>query len=87
MYKQIFIPTENNSSLPHVTIPREWYGEEIEMDIFPVKTIIKSKTKEKREERLRKLYGSWKSDKSAEEIIEEIYSSRTSGKTRFLENL
>jgi len=36
MYEQIFIPTENNSSLPSVDIPREWYGEEVKMILFPV---------------------------------------------------
>jgi hypothetical protein len=36
MYRQIFTPTESDSSIPPVTIPREWYGEEVEMIIFPV---------------------------------------------------
>jgi hypothetical protein len=33
------------------------------------------------------LYGTWKSDKSAEEIIDEIRESRTYGKTRIIASL
>jgi hypothetical protein len=87
MYRQIFTPTENNSSIPPITIPREWYGKEVEMIVFPVTTETESKIKKKKEEKLMELYGAWKSEKPAEEIIEEICSSRTSGKTRFLEKL
>jgi hypothetical protein len=87
MYRQIFTPTENNSSIPPVTIPREWYGKEVEIIVFPITTKSESKTEETKKEKLIKLYGAWKSDKSAEEIIEDIRSSRTSGKTRFLEKL
>jgi hypothetical protein len=45
------------------------------------------------EERLSKekdfysLYGTWKSDKSAEEMIDEIRNSRSSGKTRIIASL
>jgi hypothetical protein len=33
MYRQIFIPNEQNSNIP---IPREWYGRKIEVIAFPV---------------------------------------------------
>ncbi|GHT59178.1 hypothetical protein AGMMS50239_05210 [Bacteroidia bacterium] len=84
MYRQIFTPTEHNHVVP-VTIPKEWYGREVEIIVSPI-TITETK-KETREERFMKLFGAWESDKSAEEIIAEIYNSRTSGKTRILEEL
>ena len=43
MYRQIFIPTENNSSIPQVTIPREWYGKEVEINLLPVKLSFRNK--------------------------------------------
>ena len=75
MYKQIFIPTENNSSLPHVTIPREWYNEEVEMILFPVKTNIKSK-KLISDDDFMKLCGAWESNESAEEMAANLRASR-----------
>jgi alpha/beta superfamily hydrolase len=33
MYRQVFIPTEQNS---HIAIPREWYGQEVEIIVFPI---------------------------------------------------
>ena len=33
MYRQIFIPNERNS---HIAIPREWYGQEVEVIVSPV---------------------------------------------------
>ena len=86
MFRQVFIPTEDNSGLPPMNIPREWYGQEVEIIVFPIKYEEK-KNMESKEERLIKLCGAWKSEKSAEEIIADIYSSRTSGKTRILEEL
>ena len=35
MYRQIFIPNEQNSNVPFI-IPREWYGQSIEFIAFPV---------------------------------------------------
>jgi len=85
MFRQVFIPTADNNRIPLVNIPNEWYGQEIEMLVFPVKynetTSIESK-----EDRLLKLCGAWKSEKSAEEIVANIYNSRISGETRILEN-
>jgi hypothetical protein len=84
MYRKILIPTEHNNIIP-VTIPREWYGQKVEIIAFPISA---EETKEsKREAQFMKLCGAWKSDKSAEEIISDIYDSRTSGKTRILEEL
>ena len=85
MFRQVFTPTEGNNAIPAVPIPREWYGQEVEIIIFPIsheeKTNIESK-----DNRLLKLCGAWKSEKSAEEIIADIFNSRNSGKTRFLED-
>jgi hypothetical protein len=33
MYRQVFIPTEQNNV---ITMPREWYGKEVEVIVFPV---------------------------------------------------
>jgi len=86
MFRQVFIPTESNSVLPPVNIPREWYGQEVEVIVFPIK-YEKTTTIESKEDRLLKLCGAWQSEKSAEDIIDTIYSSRTSGETRILEKL
>jgi hypothetical protein len=45
---------------------------------FPIKYDRKTNT-ESKEDQLLKLCGAWQSEKSAEEIIDNIYSSRTSG--------
>ena len=37
MYRKIFIPTEDNNVV-RITFPPEWYGQEVEIRIFPVKT-------------------------------------------------
>jgi hypothetical protein len=37
MYRTIFTPTETNSMIP-LNIPREWYGRNIELILFPVDT-------------------------------------------------
>ena len=86
MFRQVFTPTEENNTIPLVTIPREWYGQEVEIIVFPIKHEKKNDT-ESRESRLFKLCGTWKSEKSAEEIITDIYNSRSSGETRVLEKL
>jgi hypothetical protein len=84
MYRQVLTPTEHNNIIP-VTIPREWYGQEVEIIIHPVIHNLSAKKNQKRD--IMKYFGAWKTDKSAEEIIAEIRDSRTFGKTRFLENL
>jgi len=86
MFRQVFTPTADNNVLPPVDIPREWYGQEVEVIVFPIK-YEKKTTIENKEARLLKLCGAWQSEKSAEDIIETIYSSRTSGETRILEEL
>ena len=35
MYRKIFTPSEQNSNIP-VTVPREWYGQPVEVIIFPL---------------------------------------------------
>jgi recombinational DNA repair ATPase RecF len=48
--------------------------------------LAKSLEKEQKsnEQKFYSLFGSWKSDKSAEEIVAEIRNSRSSGQTRFI---
>jgi len=86
MYRHVFTPTEKNNVIPPVTIPREWYGQEVEIIIFPINHEEKNNI-ESKENKLLKLCGAWKSEKSAEEIIADLYSNRNSGKTRVLEEL
>ena len=86
MYRHIFIPTEDNHIIPSVTIPQEWYGQEVEVIIFPVEHVKMTNTGNK-ENRLMELCGAWKSEKSAEDIIADIYTSRISGKTRIIETV
>jgi len=83
MFRHIFIPTEENNSIPLVSIPKAWYNQEVELIVFPVKP----STNENKEKQLMKLCGTWKSNKSAEDIIANIYKDRISGKTRILEEL
>ena len=35
MYRTIFIPSEQNNNIPFV-IPNEWYGQKVEVLVFPV---------------------------------------------------
>jgi len=86
MFRQVFTPTEDNNRIPLVNIPHEWYGQEIEILVFPIRYEEK-KNVETKEDRLLKLCGAWKSEKTAEEIINNIYNSRTSEETRILEKL
>jgi hypothetical protein len=41
MYRQIFIPSEQNSIIP---IPQEWYGRKIEVIAFPIKENVTEKS-------------------------------------------
>ena len=86
MFRQVFTPTEKNNAIPYVTIPREWYGQEVEIIVFPINYEEKNNM-ESKDNRLSKFCGAWKSEKSAEEIIADIYKSRNSGKTRVIEEL
>jgi len=86
MFRQIFIPTKDNSTIPFFNIPHEWYENEVEIIVFPVKYIEKTKI-ESKEDKLSKLCGAWVSEKSAEDIIADIYNSRSSGNTRIIEEL
>jgi len=83
MFRHIFIPTEENSAIPLVSIPKSWYNHEVELIVFP----LKPTNNDNKENRLIKLCGAWKSNKSAEDIIANIYKDRISGKTRILEKL
>ena len=35
MYRTVFTPTETDSTIPF-SIPREWYGRDIEVIVFPL---------------------------------------------------
>ena len=89
MYRHVFTPTAANHNIPF-KIPKEWYGQAVEVIVFPTNYgAIILPVKDKKDERkgILKYYGAWKSKKSAEEIIADIYDSRTSGVTRKLETL
>ena len=38
MYRTVFTPTETDNIIP-VSIPREWYGRNIEVIVFPLDTL------------------------------------------------
>ncbi|MDR3286587.1 MAG: hypothetical protein LBT27_04010 [Prevotellaceae bacterium] len=65
MYRKIFIPSEQNNSIP-VTIPREWYGQAVEIIIFPV-SVSNNLQHETSDDDFYKLCGAWESNQSAEE--------------------
>lgn len=73
MYRQILTPTEHNHVIP-VTIPHEWYGQQVEIIVFPI--IKETKKETNREEDFMKLCGAWESDKSAEEMVAELRAAR-----------
>jgi hypothetical protein len=86
MYRQVFTPTERNSVIPSVKVPREWYGQEVEILVFPL-NFDSANAANKPKKDILQYFGMWKSNLSAETLVDEIYSSRTSGKTRVLEEL
>jgi hypothetical protein len=74
MYRQVFIPSEQNSNIVF-TIPHEWYGQWVELIAFPVATPTATEQKTD-EDDFYKLYGAWESDQSPEEMIAELKSAR-----------
>ncbi|MDR0738347.1 MAG: hypothetical protein LBF39_04655 [Prevotellaceae bacterium] len=74
MYRQVFIPNEQNSHVPF-TIPREWYGQLVEVIVFPVSS-LNNKTQQTNDDDFYKLYGAWESDQSAEDMIAELKTAR-----------
>jgi hypothetical protein len=73
MYRQIFKPTEYNNTIS-VTIPREWYGQSVEIIAFPV--TAPSDAEPITDEEFYKLCGAWESDQSAEEMVAELKAAR-----------
>jgi hypothetical protein len=73
MYRQVFIPNEQNSHVPF-TIPREWYGQLVEIIAFPVSPL--GNKMQQSDDDFYKLYGAWESDQSAEEMIAELKTAR-----------
>ena len=89
MYRQVFTPTAANHKIPF-RVPQDWYGQEVEVIAFPTNygaTFLPAKDKKVVKKGITKYYGAWKSEKSAEKIITDIYGSRTSNVTRKLEKL
>ncbi|MDR2802542.1 MAG: hypothetical protein LBB31_04915 [Prevotellaceae bacterium] len=76
MYRQVFIPNEQNS---HVLIPREWYGQLVEIIAFPV-TTSHSQQRQTNDDDFYKLAGAWESDQSATEMAAELKAARKFGK-------
>jgi hypothetical protein len=74
MYRQIFKPTEYDQTIP-VKIPREWYGQTIEIIAFPVTAAIETPTVS--EEDFYGLCGKWESDQTAEEMTAELKAARS----------
>jgi hypothetical protein len=73
MYRQIFKSTEYDHTIS-VTIPREWYGQSIEIIAFPV--IASPETKPVTDEEFYKLSGAWESEQSAEEMVADLKAAR-----------
>ncbi|MDR0733378.1 MAG: hypothetical protein LBF08_04875 [Dysgonamonadaceae bacterium] len=73
MYRQIFKPTEHDHTIP-VTIPREWYGQTVEVIAFPI--VASPETPPTSDDDFYRLCGAWESEKSAEEMAAEIKSAR-----------
>jgi hypothetical protein len=71
MYRQIFTPNEKNCSIT-LSIPREWYGQQVEVIAFPVSTSDKIET----DDDFYRLCGAWESTQSAEEMVAELKAAR-----------
>jgi len=74
MYRQIFIPNEQNNFIP-LTIPNEWYGKLVEVIAFPIYTSNVSHGKT--DDDFFNLCGAWESELNAEEMISELKSARS----------
>jgi hypothetical protein len=66
MFRQVFIPNEQNNHVPF-TIPREWYGQLVEVIAFPVSPSSNKAKQQTGDDDFYKRYGAWESDQSAEE--------------------
>jgi hypothetical protein len=73
MYRQIFKPTEYDHTIP-VEVPREWYGQTVEVIAFPI--TVPPKTPSVVDEEFYKLCGAWESAQSAEEMAAELKVAR-----------
>ena len=52
MYRAVFTPTEGNNMIPF-SIPREWYGRDIELIVFPLdmsQTLLQKTAKKNEQE-------------------------------------
>jgi hypothetical protein len=61
MYRQIFKPTEYDHTIP-IAIPREWYGQSVEIIVFPI--TASPETKPVTDEEFYKLSGAWNPNKA-----------------------
>jgi hypothetical protein len=74
MYRQVFIPNEQNNHIPF-TVPREWYGQLVEILAFPVSS-LSNKTQQADDDDFYKLYGAWDSKQSAEDMAAGLKAAR-----------
>ncbi|MDR2682515.1 MAG: hypothetical protein LBB64_01435 [Dysgonamonadaceae bacterium] len=75
MYRQVLVPDAENSS---ITIPRKWYGTEVEVLIFPIGEEVQPRTAKRVEEKPEIDYRDMKqvmanSDKKEVERINKIF--------------
>jgi hypothetical protein len=73
MYRQIFKPTEYEHTVS-ITIPREWYGQPVEIIAFPL--IASPEVAPVTDDEFHKLCGAWESDQTAEEMAAELKTAR-----------
>ncbi|GHT78589.1 hypothetical protein AGMMS50262_21390 [Bacteroidia bacterium] len=52
MYRQVIIPSKNNNLIP---IPEKWFGQEVEILVFPINNNIKFPKKNPKEKKLEAL--------------------------------
>jgi hypothetical protein len=78
MYRQVFIPNEQNSHIP-LTIPREWYGQLVEIIAFPVPA-AGNRAQPSSDDDFYNLYGAWESGQTAEDMAAELKAARQFGK-------
>jgi hypothetical protein len=74
MYRRLLVPDADNNIVPLV-VPREWYGKEVEIIMFPTMPYTKEKNNIRNADFM-KLAGAWESKESAEDMAVNIKASR-----------
>lgn len=86
MLRKIIVPKKNHYT---IDIPREYFNRQIEILIFPHDLEDESDQEKQTDADSRvfwESFGSWQDERTAEKIIEDIYSSRTSIKQNVKNN-